>query len=213
MLTDRNSLLLLNLADEADRPVATLDIGPAAHCVAFGPGETLFVGFNGGPDHYSLRRYEHRGGSLVEAGVVAPSYVSKWPDMFPAATPMVVGPRGEIWFATDLCGKLLSLDPRSDKVRERGVPPWRTVALGFGPRGTLYTVGSSEAAGDARISTFRVFGQRIEPLGKIPLRAAAFCGCQRDDLGPLARRRRWRVRAGGGGRLPEGLASIGDQEN
>jgi hypothetical protein len=163
-VTDRNSLLLLDLSDGADRPVASLDVGAGAHCVAFGPGEAIFVGFNGGPDRYSLRRYEHRAASLVEAAVVAPSYTAKWPNLFPAATPMVAGPQGEIWFATDLYGKLLSLDPRSDKVRERGVPPWRTLALGFGRDGTLYAVGGSDKDGNARINDFRVSGDGLKPL-------------------------------------------------
>jgi hypothetical protein len=165
VVTDRNSLLLLDLSDDADRPVASLGIGPGAHCVAFGPGEAIFVGFNGPPDRYSLRRYEHRAAVLAETAVVAPGYMTKWPNLFPAAMPMVVGPQSEIWFATDLYGKLLSLDPRSDKVRERGVPPWRTAGLGFGHDGTLCTVGGSDKDGNARISTFRVSGDGLQPLG------------------------------------------------
>jgi len=163
-ITDRNSLLLLDLSDGTDRPVASLDIGTGARCVAFGAGESVFVGFNGGPDRYSLRRYEHRAAALVEAGVVAPSYTAKWPNLFPAATPMVAGPQGQIWFATDLQGKLLSLDPRSDTVRERGVPPWRTVAVGFGHDGTLYTVGGSDKDGNSRIGAFRVSDEGLKPL-------------------------------------------------
>jgi DNA-binding beta-propeller fold protein YncE len=169
-VTDRNTLLLWDLSAADERPTASLGIEPGARCVAFGPGQSLLVGFNAPPDHFGLRRYQRRADKLAEAGVVAPSYTTRWPNLFPAATPLSTGPQAQVWF-TDLNGKLLSLDPRSDKVRERGEVPWRTVAVGFGRDGTLYTVGSFDKDGKSRINPFRVSGQELKPLDPIPARS------------------------------------------
>ena len=171
-VTDRNSLLLLELAQDADS---------AGRCAGHGRGAAV-RGLRSGRDHFRQRSTARPTATVCDdtnAGPVRwwkrpslPPLMAKWPNLFPAATPMVAGPQGQIWFATDLYDKLLSLDPRSDTVRERGVPPWRTVALGFAHDGTLYTVGGSDKAGNTRISTFRVSGEGLQSLGAIPARSA-----------------------------------------
>ena len=141
VLTDRGTLLVFDLSGDVDRPIASLDVGPGAHSVAIGPKAMIHVAFNGGPDRYDLRKYQIEAGKLVEVAVVARSFMAQWPNFFPAATPLATDAQGQVWFATDLAGKLLSLDPRSDTVRERGTVPWRALAVQFGPDGTCHAVG------------------------------------------------------------------------
>jgi hypothetical protein len=168
VLTDRNALLVFNRSTDADRPVASLDIGPAARSVAIGPKGTIYVAFNGGPDRYDLRKYQLKAGVLVEVAVVARSFMAQWPRLFPAATPMASDPAGHVWFATDTAGKLLSLDPRTDTVRERGGLPWRALAIQFGADGACHVVGYADQGGKVRVNRYQVRPDGLKPLGAVP---------------------------------------------
>ena len=73
-----------------------------------------------------------------------------------------------MWFATDTAGRLLSLDPRTDTVRERGTLPGRALALGFGSDGTCHVVGYADREDKLRVATYRVDDDRLKPLDTIP---------------------------------------------
>jgi len=162
---DRGTLLVFDCAGGGDRPVASLDIGPGGHSVALGPKAMIHVAFNGGPDRYDLRKYRIAAGRLVEVAVVARSFMAQWPNFFPAATPLATDPHGQVWFVTDSMGKLLSLDPRSDTVRERGDISGRALAIQFGPDGACHVVGNADGEGKMRINTYQVLPDGLKPLG------------------------------------------------
>jgi hypothetical protein len=166
VLTDRGALLAFDRSGDVDRPVASLEIGPGAHSVAIGPKATMYVAFNGGPDRYDLRKYQLKAGTLVEVAVVARSFMAQWPNFFPAATPLATDLQGHVWFATDTSGKLLSLDPRTDTVRQRGEVSWRALAIQFGSDGACHVVGYADAEGKVHINTYRVQPDGLKPLGR-----------------------------------------------
>ena len=153
----------------------------------------IHVAFNGGPDRYDLRKYQITVGKLVEVAVVARSFMAQWPNFFPASTPLATDAQGQVWFATDLAGNLLSLDPRSDTVRERGTVPWRALALQFGPHGVCHAVGY--AGPDGKSPPQHVSGTAgwIEAARQDLVQANAVKRLGRANLGPLARRRRRRL--------------------
>jgi hypothetical protein len=164
VLTDRGTLLVFHRSDDADRPVASLDIGPGARSVAIGPKSMIYVAFHGTPDRYDLRKYRLDKGTLVEAAVVARSFMAQWPNFFPAATPLATDPQGQVWFATDTAGTLLSLDPRTDTVRLRGTVGWRALAIQFGSDGACHVVGYADREGQMRINSYRVQPTGLKPL-------------------------------------------------
>ena len=168
VLTDRNTLIVFNRTDESDRPAATLDIGPGGHSVAVGPESTFYVAFHGTPDRYDLRKYQLEAGVLAEVAVLARSFMAQWPNLFPAATPLATDPQGQVWFATDTAGRLLSLDPRTDTVRQRAQLSWRALALGFASDGTCHVVGYADGEGKLRVATYRVEADGLKPCGTIP---------------------------------------------
>ena len=158
VLTDRDTLLVFDRSDEM-RPAGRLARRRArrGHCVAIGPKAMIYVAFNGGPDRYDLRKYQLKTGKLAEVAVVARSFMAQWPNFFPAATPLATDPQGQVWFATDTAGRLLSLDPRSDTVRQRGTLPWRALAMRFGSDGTCHVVGYADLkTRSASLNTYRV---------------------------------------------------------
>jgi sugar lactone lactonase YvrE len=168
LLTDRNTLVVFRRTDESGRPVATLNIGVGGHSVAVGPEATFYVAQNGGPDHYDLRKYQLQASVLAEVAVLARSFMAQWPNLFPADVPLATDPQGQVWFATDTAGRLLSLDPRTDTIRQRGRLPGRALALGFAPDGTCHVVGYGDREGKVRVATYQVEAQGLKPLGSIP---------------------------------------------
>jgi len=168
VLTDRNALVVFDRSNDVDRPVASLDVGPGAHSVAIGSKATIYVAFNGGPDRHELRKYQLKAGALAEVAVVARSFMAQWPQFLPAATPMATDPQGHVWFATDTYGKLLSLDPRTDVVRERGEVPWRALAIQFGSDGACHVVGYADKDGKVRVNTYEVRPDGLKLLRTIP---------------------------------------------
>ena len=166
VLTDLGTLLVFDRSANVDRPVASLDVGPGARSVAIGPKAMIHVAFNGGPDRYDLRKYQIKMGKLVEVAVVARSFMAQWPNFFPAATPLATDAQGQVWFATDLTGKLLSLDPRSDAVRERGTVSWRALAIQFGSDGVCHAVGYAGPEGKAVLNTYQVQPDGLKPAVK-----------------------------------------------
>ena len=122
------------LAEEGAWPV-----GPAGRAVAIGPGGDLFVAY-GPPDH-RLCRFQREGGGLAPAATPAPSFREQWPAFFPAGVPMALGPDGEVWFATDLYGSLLSVNPATDVVRERVRGLHRPLAVAFDRAGKVWVTG------------------------------------------------------------------------
>jgi DNA-binding beta-propeller fold protein YncE len=168
LLTDRNTLVVFPRTDESGRPAATLDIGSGGHSVAVGPESTFYVAFCGGPDRYDLRKYQLKAGVLAEVAVLARSFMAQWPNLFPAAMPLASDPQGHVWFTTDTAGRLLSLDPRTDTVRQRGQLPGRALAVAFASDGTCHVVGYADREGKLRVATYRVEADGLKPLGTIP---------------------------------------------
>jgi sugar lactone lactonase YvrE len=137
VVTDDHLLSWYDLSGADPVLVATLKIGTGVQCLAVGPGQTLVVAWNYG----QIRRYALVNGALVDGGFLAHPAMEDWPRLYPAAVALTVGPEGQIWFPTDIYGKLLSLDPATDTLTDRGVAPLRAVCLGFGPNGLLYAGG------------------------------------------------------------------------
>jgi sugar lactone lactonase YvrE len=117
-----------------------LKVDPGVSALALGQDTTVYAAFNAGPRYYMLKKYGIAEGKLQELAVVAPSYLEQWPNLFPTRVPMTQGPDGEIWFAADLHGKVLSLNPKDDQVRERLSGIHRPVSVGFG-QGKTYVGG------------------------------------------------------------------------
>lgn len=137
VLTDDQSLILLRAVGGGFIAQSSVRLGPAARAVALRPDSAIFVAFNGGPNLYQLKRYEFKEGVLRESAVVAPSYMDEWPGFFPAGVPLVTGSDGHIWFATDLHGEVLSLDPRTDRVQRRLKGLHRPLCVGFAEQGRV----------------------------------------------------------------------------
>ena len=152
----RHAAVVFNLPATRRGRSPRVDMGPARHSVRDrARRQRFYVAFNGGPDRYDLRKYRLKAGRLVEVAVVARSFMAQWPNFFPAATPLATDPQGQVWFATDTAGKLLSLDPRTDTVRQRGAVSWRALAVQFGSDGTCHVVGYAGREGKMRIAPTR----------------------------------------------------------
>ncbi|HEY3377177.1 MAG TPA: hypothetical protein VGL77_06735, partial [Armatimonadota bacterium] len=147
VITDDQQLTLYDVTGAQPERMAGKKIEPGARCVALGPAQTVVVVYGYG----YVKQYALTAEGIKEAVRVTTSAMDDWPHFYPAGVPLVSGPDGQIWFATDLLGKLLSLDPATDIISERGAVPWRTVALGFGNKGQLYVAGyaTSNTAGPA----------------------------------------------------------------
>ncbi|MBT9150587.1 MAG: hypothetical protein DDT40_00759 [candidate division WS2 bacterium] len=143
IITGDNNLLFYELSTDKFSFRSSLAIGRAARAVAVGPdGRSVFVAFSEGPDLHQLKKYELKKGALEEISVIAPSYVENWPDInfFTERVSMVTGPDGEIWFATDVWQKIVSLNPETDDIRER-LRVNRPLTLGFDAGGKIYVGG------------------------------------------------------------------------
>lgn len=143
VLTADQALSLYDLSGAEPQLRASLRIGADARRVALGPGGAALVVCQDG----QVLRFTYAGGKLTDAGVLAQSAMADWPQVFPASVPLETGPDGNLWFATDTFGKLLSLDPVTDKITDRGPAPYRTLCVGFGTGHTLYLGGYPPADG------------------------------------------------------------------
>ena len=176
-VTREGWLLLYDTADGQAAATAKTQVGAAARAVAIGPDRSIYVAFNGGPDKHQLRRYQVRGRAIEATATLARSYMEDWPDLFPAAVPMTRGPRGEIWYGTDVVrGRLLVLDPKTDRVRQTPTAFQRPLCVGFGRSGELYVGGHArpDAAGPV-LTTLRPASAGLEPA-PFPSRGVLYQG-------------------------------------
>ncbi|MBM4048132.1 MAG: hypothetical protein FJ279_23770, partial [Planctomycetes bacterium] len=137
---------------------ASLKVGPGVRAVAIGPDGTICVACDN-----SLKRYQFREGVVKETAAVAPALMNDWPRLFPAGVPLVPGPDGEVWFATNLHGKVLSLNPKTDEVRVRLQGAHRPLAVGFGADGRVYLGGFPRPGAEG--PCLEVFSE-VSPQGK-----------------------------------------------
>jgi hypothetical protein len=138
VLTDEQSLSVFEQVGGQFSLRTSLKVGRGGRAVAIGPNEDLLVAFE-----QSLKRYELKGGVLKKKGVVSPALTDDWPGFFPAGVPMTLGPDGEIWFAADTQGAILSLNPNTDQVRIRLRGVYRPLTVGFDKGNKIYVGGSA----------------------------------------------------------------------
>ena len=102
----------------------------------------------------SLRGYVLRDGHLTEGALISEPYQRQWPNLFRWDAAFVQDAKGRICFPTDQDGRLLTLDPQTDTLRDAGAIPWRTRAIAFGPNGTLFTANHENKSSGAVIHTY-----------------------------------------------------------
>ncbi len=160
--TDDGTLSVFEKKAGAFVLLASLKVG-RAKSICLGADGALFIAFHDSLRKYSILREPHA--VLKESAVIAPSWMERWPNVFNWNVAMVPGPGGELYFPADRHGKLLSLDPATDQIRERGNLPGRTLAIGFAPDGTLFTATTQEKDGGAVIQKFKLGEKTVESLG------------------------------------------------
>ncbi|MFZ2657763.1 MAG: hypothetical protein WAX69_22710 [Victivallales bacterium] len=157
LLLDDQTLRVLDLKNSPDMELGCVKTGPGAVAVALTPDHAVLVAFNTGPDRNFLKKYQidKESGKLKESSTIAPSYIDQWPNLYPVGMPMTSAPDGSIWFATSYFGRILALDPVTDKITEKirslGSYP---LCVGFGSDGKLFVGGSAKSkSGGRRIQT------------------------------------------------------------
>ncbi|MFZ2654201.1 MAG: hypothetical protein WAX69_04750 [Victivallales bacterium] len=160
----RNGELLLYSMD-GNNPVlqASGRIGGGGTSVCIEPGGGILVAFNGPGG--SLMRFAVSGGHVNKTAVIAPSVMEQWPNIFTFRVPLTRGTDNEIWFATDTYGKILSLDPKTDTVKERIKGLYRPLCVGFWEDGSVFVSGWPR--GDSKRTEILVFdGTQLDGKGK-----------------------------------------------
>lgn len=123
--------------------ISSLKVNPGAVSVGIGNDNSIYVAYRYGRGD-SLTQYVLKDGKLKEEKTIAPSYYGLWPNFYPARVSMVKGPDNNIWFASGIFGSILSLDPKTDKVKVRIKGIHRPLAIGFDKKGKIYVAGFPE---------------------------------------------------------------------
>jgi sugar lactone lactonase YvrE len=165
------TLSIYDLSANPPALLATRKLDSGARSVALAPNGTVIVAYAYG----QVLRYTCANGALTDAGVLARAAMDDWPRFFPVGTPMVTAPDGQIWFATDVYGKLLSLDPATDTVTDHGSSPVRALCLGFGPNGLLYA-GGYPSAGETGPSLAVAQLPALTKVGALPVTGSLYKG-------------------------------------
>ncbi len=133
VLTDRDILHLYRLdPDGTHTLILSGNVPRKATSIALAPDGQLLVAT---PD--SLYALNREGDKLGEPRLVAQSWQSEWPNLYPSATAMTTGPDGDIWFLDQERGQVLRLDPTTDRVQPAIAGIDRPSALAFDPLGRL----------------------------------------------------------------------------
>jgi DNA-binding beta-propeller fold protein YncE len=163
VLTANGNLLLYKKENNSFILISSMVIGTGAVSACFGSQKSIYVAFRGGPDFFQMTKYIFQNGKIVLSKIIAPSYMDQWPNFFPAGVPMVNSPDGQIWFGTDLYSSVLSLNPLTDKIKQRFTTGWRQdIALGFDSENKIYVAGYPDSKGNIRINIYK-----MEPNGNI----------------------------------------------
>jgi len=113
----------------------------------------------------SLKKYSIAGTQIMEQATLSTPYMAQWPDVFLRDTSFINSPDGRIYYIADSSGKLLSLDPSSDAIRELGSLPPRTHSFAIAPDGALFSVGMDGSDGKAFIHRLQLANGKLEDLG------------------------------------------------
>jgi DNA-binding beta-propeller fold protein YncE len=167
---DNQTLTLFDLTNTPPTLLATRKLDSYARSVALAPNGGVIVAYSYG----QVLRYAYANGALTDAGVLTRAAMDDWPRLFPAGTPMITAPDGQIWFATDVYGKLMSLNPATDTVTEHAAPG-RDLCLGFGPNGLLCAGGYPDA-GQAGPSLAVVQPPALTKVGAVPSTGSLYKG-------------------------------------
>jgi len=111
-------------ADGADA-LASLKVGGYPKDICFTPSGDVLCCFSGGWAGHELKRYRHGNGKLSLAAVVARSYHTQWPDLFPSSVVISPGRDGRtVLFTARDERRVLELDVVTNKITElvRGGP-------------------------------------------------------------------------------------------
>lgn len=154
VVTDDQTLRLLRLKDGTFDALTSTNIGPGAVAAALAPDHAALVAFNAGPDRNFLKKYQidKESNKLKESATIAPSYIDQWPNLYPIGTPMISAQDGSIWFATShIHGRVLALDPVTDKITEKILSLQYPLCVGFGSDGKVYVGGGAKSKSGGRI--------------------------------------------------------------
>ena len=163
VLTVDHVITVYDLSGATPVPGPTRKLAGQTKAIALGPQGTLVVAFQSG----QFAKYAVGGGTIADVKLLSASGQDQWPQLFPAAVPLITGPDGLIWFATQGYGKLLSLDPATDTVTDNGPIPGSTNAIAWDSEGRLYTTGQGRGVNPGpAISVFEMPGPKL--LGPLP---------------------------------------------
>lgn len=140
---NKQMLLIYRFNGKEFLPVSSLKIGMGAVSICFGKDNSIYVAYRYGWEH-SLKKYILEDGKLKEEKTIAPSFLTLWPNLYFSRVSMVKGPDNKIWFASEMIGSLLSLNPENDKVEVRIKEIHRPLSIGFDKEGKIYVGGVKE---------------------------------------------------------------------
>lgn len=169
-IADNTRMLYLYKFDGKEfLPISSLKIEPGAVSIYLDKNNSIYVAYRSGWNN-SLKKYVLENNKLKMGKVIATSYMKLWPNFYPARVPMVKDPDNNIWFASDTMGSILSLDPKTDRVKIRIKGIYRPVSVAFDKEEKIYagTFVERDKKGPS-IKVFSSDGKKVGIFGPEPL--------------------------------------------
>jgi sugar lactone lactonase YvrE len=138
ILSDDRILRLYEVSGKEFKLCAEGKVGPGAHAVAIEPSGGMLVAYNSGPNRFQLERHKVQEKEIVRDQVIAPPWTDLQPDVLPDDTPLVTGPDGHVWFTSQSWGRVLALNPETDRVTVKIEGLTSPQSLQFDGEGRLY---------------------------------------------------------------------------